>query len=279
LPVEIQDLTVRYGHTTALDRLSVRLPAGRIYGLIGRNGSGKSTLLSVLAAFRRASSGTVRVGGQDPFENESVTRQICLIRESGDVFGTATVDEVLGFAGALRPGWDRALADSLVDRFELPRRRTPDTLSRGQRSALACTLGLASRAPLTIFDESYLGMDAPSRYAFYQALLDDYAAHPRTVILSTHLVEEYGSLFEDVVMLHDPVALAGAGPAQPARRRRCAGRGRAGPGGGRGLAAGSAPADRHHPDPPPVLTRAAPAGVRPARPGRAPAGRCRPGPC
>lgn len=203
LPVEIQELTVRYGHTTALDRLSVRLPAGRIYGLIGRNGSGKSTLLSVLAAFRRADSGTVRVGGQDPFENESVTRQICLIRESGDVFGTATVDEVLGFARALRPGWDRALADSLVDRFELPRRRTPDTLSRGQRSALACTLGLASRAPLTIFDESYLGMDAPSRYAFYQALLDDYAAHPRTVILSTHLVEEYGSLFEDVVMLHE----------------------------------------------------------------------------
>ena len=62
--------------------------------------------------------------------------------------------------------------------------------------------GLAARTPLTIFDESYLGMDAPSRYAFYDELLADYARHPRTVILSTHLIEEFGSLFEEVVMIH-----------------------------------------------------------------------------
>jgi ABC-2 type transport system ATP-binding protein len=200
LTVEVKDLTLRYGRATALDRLSFTLDGGKIYGLIGRNGSGKTSLLSVLAAFRRASGGTVRVGGEDPYENERITRQVCLIRESGDIL-PERVHRVLAFARRLRPYWDQEYADRLVERFGLPLRKRTPQLSRGQRSALACILGLASRAPLTIFDESYLGMDAPSRYAFYEELLADYAAHPRTIILSTHLVEEFGSLFEEVVII------------------------------------------------------------------------------
>lgn len=201
LGVEVQDLTLRYGETTALDRLSVSLAPGKIYGLLGRNGSGKTSLMSVLAAFRRATAGTVRVDGEDPFENERITRQICLIREGGDMFVAERGDRVLALARALRPHWDQEYAERLVDRFELPLRRSPQKLSRGQRSALACVLGLASRAPLTMFDESYLGMDAPSRYAFYEELLADYAAHPRTIIVSTHLIEEFAGLFEEIVMI------------------------------------------------------------------------------
>jgi ABC-2 type transport system ATP-binding protein len=200
LTVEVKDLTLRYGKTTALDRLSLTLDGGKIYGLIGRNGSGKTSLLSVLAAFRRASSGTVRVGGEDPYENERITRQMCLIRETGDLL-PERISRVLAFARRLRPHWDQAYAERLVDRFKLPLGRRVARLSRGQRSALACTIGLASRAPLTMFDESYLGLDAPTRYSFYEELLADYAAHPRTIILSTHLIEEFGSLFEEVVII------------------------------------------------------------------------------
>jgi ABC-2 type transport system ATP-binding protein len=203
LNVQVSDLTLRYGDTTALDGLSLDLAGGKIYGLLGRNGSGKTSLLSVLAAFRRASVGAVRVAGKDPFENHRLTSQICLIRESGDVFESDRCHRVLAFARRLRPFWDQEYAERLVDRFQLPLRKRPQQLSRGQRSALACILGLASRAPLTMFDESYLGMDAPSRYAFYEELLADYAEHPRTVIISTHLIEEFGSLFEDVVMIHN----------------------------------------------------------------------------
>jgi ABC-2 type transport system ATP-binding protein len=202
LTVEVKDLTLRYGRTTALDRVSFSLDGGKIYGLIGRNGSGKTSLLSVLAAFRRASGGTVLVGGEDPYENERITRQVCLIRESGDVL-ELRCGRVLGFARQLRPHWDEDYARRLVERFKVPLRKNVRQLSRGQRSALACVLGLASRAPLTIFDESYLGMDAPSRYAFYDELLSDYAEHPRTIILSTHLIEEFGPLFEEVVMIDD----------------------------------------------------------------------------
>ena len=201
LDIEVTDLRLRYGRTSALEGLSFRLAGGKIYGLIGRNGSGKTSLLSVLGSFRRQTAGTVRIGGREPFENESITRQVCLIRESGDILDDHRCGAVLDLARRLRPNWDQGYAETLLRRFQLPTRKYPKKLSRGQRSALGCVLGLASRAPLTIFDESYLGMDAPSRYAFYEELLSDYADHPRTIILSTHLIEEFGSLFEEVVMI------------------------------------------------------------------------------
>ncbi|ASO22103.1 ABC-2 type transport system ATP-binding protein [Actinoalloteichus hoggarensis] len=200
LDIAVDGLRVDYGSFTAVRDLSFTLAGGKIHGLLGRNGSGKSTLLSVIAAFRKATAGSVRVGGQQPFENAEIVRQICFIRESGDTAG-GSVKASLDFAAAFRPNWDADYAEALLDRFEIQKKKSVDALSRGKKSALGVTLGLASRAPLTIFDESYLGMDAPSRYAFYEELLDDYLANPRTIVLSTHLIEEVGSLFEEVVIL------------------------------------------------------------------------------
>ncbi len=201
LGIEVDDLRLRFGDVHALDGLSFRLAGGKIYGLLGRNGSGKTSLLSVLAAFRRQTGGRVLIDGAEPFENAAMVRQICLIRESGDVYDTDRVRGVLRTAGQLRSTWDGEYAQRLVERFDLPLRKTVQSLSRGQKSALGIVLGMASRAPLTIFDESYLGMDAPSRYAFYDELLADYTAHPRTFIISTHLIEEVASLFEEVVII------------------------------------------------------------------------------
>ena len=101
----------------------------------------------------------------------------------------------------LRRGWDADYAEKLVERFQLSPKKRVQSLSRGQKSALGIVVGLASRASLTMFDESYLGMDAPSRYAFYEELLADYAAHPRTIVISTHLIEEVASLFEEVIII------------------------------------------------------------------------------
>lgn len=199
--IEVRDLRLRFGDVNALDGLSFHLSGGKIYGLMGRNGSGKTSLLSVLAAFRKATSGAVLINGQPPFENDAVVRDICLIRESGDVYDGERVGCMLDLAAQLRPNWDAEFAGKLMDRFKLPRRKRPQSLSRGQKSAVGIVLGLASRAPLTMFDESYLGMDAPSRYAFYEELLADYAIHPRTIIISTHLIEEVSSLFEEVLII------------------------------------------------------------------------------
>ncbi len=200
--VEVRDLTVRYGRTTALDGVSLTLEPGRIHGLLGRNGSGKTSLLSVLAAYRPATSGTVLVDGEDPFENPRVMAGTCLVRESGDHLDYKA-RETLRLAAAVRPRWDEQLAARLVERLRVPLDKKPSQMSRGQRSALGVVVGLASRAPLTMLDESYLGLDAPSRYAFYDELLADYAENPRTIIVSSHLIEEVERLFERVVVLEE----------------------------------------------------------------------------
>ena len=201
LGIEVQGLTVRFGDVTAIDDLSLNLAGGKIYGLLGRNGSGKTTLMSLIAAFMRAEQGRLLVGGEQPYENASVTEQVCLIRESGDFADQESVRGQLRRAKRFRPHWDGEFADRLLELFQVPNRRMVSRLSRGQRSALGITLGLASRAPVTMLDESYLGMDAPTRYAFYDVLLEDYMQHPRTFIISTHLIEEISRLFEEVVIL------------------------------------------------------------------------------
>ena len=199
--VQIRDLGVRYGRTEALTRVDLDLEAGLIHGLLGRNGSGKTTLLSTIAAFRRPSAGTVLVDGEIPWENTHVMAGTCLVRESGDVQAEVSMKDNLAFVAGARPHFDPELAGRLLDVFELDPRRRPSKLSRGKKSAFGAVVGLASRAELTIFDEVYLGMDAPSRYAFYDALIEDYVEHPRTIILSSHLIDEIQRLLESVVIL------------------------------------------------------------------------------
>jgi ABC-2 type transport system ATP-binding protein len=199
--IEVRNVSVRYGSTLAVDDVSLELASGKIYGLLGRNGSGKTSLLSAIASFRRPSAGTVLVDGVDAFENPRAMRQTSFIRDTLDVYDGDRVRTVLTFPGWVRPSWDADYAAKLLDLFQIPPGKRVSQLSRGQRSALGVVLGLASRAPLTILDESYLGMDAVVRNAFHQELLEDYLAHPRTVILSTHLIEEVADLFERVIIL------------------------------------------------------------------------------
>ncbi|MGC5617449.1 ATP-binding cassette domain-containing protein [Georgenia sp. Z1491] len=199
--VELDELGVRLGRTQALDGVTATIEPGAITGLLGRNGAGKSTLLGVAAALRRPTTGRVRVEGADPFENETLMEGTCLVREAGDLLTTEKVRTNVKFLRETRPRWDQAFADELLDAFEVDPKKSVDALSRGQRSAVAATVGLASRAPLTMFDEVYLGMDAPSRQLFYERLLADYAEHPRTIVLSSHLINEIEQLVEHVIIL------------------------------------------------------------------------------
>lgn len=190
---------------TGLDGATLTIRPGTITGVLGRNGAGKTTMLSLLAAFTRPTSGTVVVGPEgaqeDPWENPWITSGTQLVRESGDLMNDEKVTTSLRYYADMRPDWSAETAERLLDLFEVDVRKRPSALSRGKRSAVGATIGLATRAPLTIFDEVYLGMDAPTRYAFYDELLADYAEHPRTILLSSHLVEEVERLFEDVVVV------------------------------------------------------------------------------
>ena len=192
---------IRDDASTALDGASLTVRPGVITGVLGRNGAGKTTMLSLLAAFTRPTSGTVTVGPEgaqeDPWENPWITSGTQLVRESGDLMNDEKVATSLRYYADMRPDWNVGTAERLLDLFEIDVRKKPSALSRGKRSAVGASIGLAARAPLTIFDEVYLGMDAPTRYAFYDELLADYAEHPRTILLSSHLVEEVERLFEE----------------------------------------------------------------------------------
>ncbi|MGC4108031.1 MAG: ABC transporter ATP-binding protein [Thermomicrobiales bacterium] len=200
--IAVRHVGQRFGETAALDDVTFTIEPNRITGLLGRNGSGKTTLLSIMAAFRKPDTGGVFIDGDPLFENPVLTSQIAFIREGGDtVEGSEKVSEAFRYAAWLRPNWDADYAARLVETFQLPVKQRIDRLSRGQRSALGIILGLAARTPIAIFDETYLGLDAPSRYAFADAVLADYMEQPRTFILSTHLIEEMASLFESVLIL------------------------------------------------------------------------------
>jgi len=201
IAVATNGLTKRYGATTALADLDLEIRAGAITGLLGRNGAGKSTLLQLVAGFERPTSGRVLVDGEDPFDNAVTMAGTQLVREGGDTFTSEPVKDTLEWYRDLRENWDADLAASLVDAFELDTKQKVESLSRGQTSMVGAIVGLAARAPLTIFDETYIGMDAPNRETFYEALLTDYAAHPRTIVISSHLISEVERMFEDVVII------------------------------------------------------------------------------
>jgi ABC-2 type transport system ATP-binding protein len=199
--VEVRDVTKSFGSVTAIDQVSFSIEAGKIYGLLGRNGAGKTTIMQILTAQLFASSGEVKVFGEMPYENSRVLSQLCFVKESQKYPNNFRVIDVLEIGAVAFPNWDREYALTLAEAFRLPLKRKMRALSRGMLSAAGIIVGLASRAPLTIFDEPYLGLDAVARSMFYDRLLEDYTEHPRTVILSTHLIDEVSRLLEHVIVI------------------------------------------------------------------------------
>ncbi|MBO3665112.1 ABC transporter ATP-binding protein [Microbacterium stercoris] len=199
--IEVQGLTKRYKDTLALDAVSFAIEKDTIYGFLGRNGAGKTTAMSILTAQNFATSGSVRVFGDDPYENARVLSRVCFVRESQKYPDDATAKHALAAARLFFPHWDQQLADQLIEEFQLPLRTRIKKLSRGQLSAVGVIIGLASRAEITFFDEPYLGLDAVARQIFYDRLLADYAEHPRTILLSSHLIDEVANLVERVLVI------------------------------------------------------------------------------
>lgn len=224
--VTIRNLSHRYGPaipilgdaTQALEDVSLDIRPGTITGLIGRNGAGKTTLAGLVAGFRKAQTGSILVDGVAPWENATVTERITFMRDIGGVSEDDKIKETVYILEALRPNFDREYFDQLMDMFGVPFKKKPQNLSRGQRSALAASIALASRCDLTIVDEIHLGMDAVARRLFYDALMADYIAHPRTFVISSHLLDEIEHQLEDVIILHQG-RVAEAGTADDVRAR------------------------------------------------------------
>ena len=194
-----------YGQNTVLSGLDLTIQPGKIYGLIGRNGAGKTTLLSILTAQNTLDAGEVTYGGQPVWENQWALDHLCFSRELQPARNGAQnpqkVRDYLRAAAAFLPRWDREYAARLLEEFRLEPRKKIGQLSKGQMSMVTILVALASRAPVTILDEPVAGLDVVMRERFYRLLLDDYAETGRTFILSTHIIEEAASVFEEVLIL------------------------------------------------------------------------------
>ena len=199
--VEVNHLTKTFRNEKVIDDVSFSIQANKIYGLLGRNGAGKTTIMHILTGQLFASSGEIKVFGEHPYENNRVLRQLCFIKESQKYPDSFRVRDVIQLAEHFFPNWDRNYAYKLCKDFRLPLNRTMKKLSRGMRSSVGIIIGLASRAPLTIFDEPYLGLDAVARTMFYDYLIEDYGTSPRTILLSSHLIDEISEILEHVMVI------------------------------------------------------------------------------
>ena len=198
--IEVSNLVKKYGDKKILNEINLSLSEPKIYGLLGRNGAGKTTFMELLAGQTPLSDGYILVEGKEPFDNVQVASEICLIKEGGNFKPDLKIKQILKIYSKFYPSWDQALAEEMLRIYKLDMNAKIKTLSKGMESALGITAGLASKAPITIFDEPYIGMDAAARKKFYEILLEEYEAQPRTFIFSTHLIDEAALLFEEVII-------------------------------------------------------------------------------
>ena len=199
--VECNGLIKSYGKFKALDNVSVSIKENKITGLIGRNGAGKTTFLKILAGFWRESFGEVKVFNEKPFNNLVVSANTILIDEYMNFPDSLTLGEILEFGERFYEKWDSNFAHRLFKYFSFDEKQFYQNLSKGKRSTFNVIVGLSSRCALTLFDEPTTGMDAAVRKDFYRALLKDYLANPRTIIISSHHLEEIEDILEDILLI------------------------------------------------------------------------------
>lgn len=195
------NLELNYGRERVLHDMNFEINEPKIYGLLGRNGVGKTSLLSLIGSFREPTSGQILINDEVPFENARIMQGITFMYEKAFTGETNDPSSVIKDISRYRPALDLEYAMELLKKFKLEGKRSIAKLSTGQQSAFNVVVGLASRSPITIFDEVYLGMDAPARDLFYKELLKDQQLNPRIIFLSTHLVSEMDYLFDEVIII------------------------------------------------------------------------------
>ena len=205
--LECKGITKSFGTKQVLKGIELTIEPGKIYGLIGRNGVGKTTLLSVLTAQASSDEGTVTYDGQPVWENRDALDHLCFSRELNTIttFGpnTQKIKEYFRLASLYYPNWDQTYADELMKKFGINTKQPVCKLSKGMLSMVTITIGLASKADITILDEPVAGLDVVAREDFYKELIEEHAQSGRTFIISTHIIEEAADLFEEVIIMKD----------------------------------------------------------------------------
>jgi ABC-2 type transport system ATP-binding protein len=201
--VRIDSLTRRFGAKVALDGVSLTVPRGIVFGLVGANGAGKTTLIKHVLGLLRAVAGSVRVFGRDPVADPvGVLSRVGYLSEENDLPGWMRVEELLLYTRAFYPGWDDAYAERLRRDFELDPAARIKTLSKGQRARAGLLIALAYRPELLVLDEPSSGLDPIVRRDIMEAIIRAIAEEGRTVLFSSHLLNEVERVADRVAMIH-----------------------------------------------------------------------------
>ncbi len=202
--VEVNHLSRKFGKTEALVDVSLKLNEGVVYGLVGANGAGKTTLIKHLLGLLRCQQGSVRVFANDPIKNpQSVLSHIGYLSEDRDIPDWMTIAEFCDYVTAFHPSWDSNYANELLNTFELDRTKVIKNLSRGMRAQVALIGAVAHKPDLLILDEPSSGLDAIVRKDILNAVVRTISEEGRTVLFSSHLLEEVERLSDHVIMIQD----------------------------------------------------------------------------
>ena len=188
--IKVKNVSKSFNDSVILDDISIDFYENKIYGLLGKNGVGKTTLLNIITKQLISKSGTVEIFGQNINESDDVLDKLCIVREREFPESDILIKELFNTYSYFYKDYDKKLQEKLCDYFELDSRMLYRKLSRGMKSIVSNIIGICSNASITIFDEPTIGLDADNRQEFYKILLDSYIKNPRTIILSTHLINE-----------------------------------------------------------------------------------------
>jgi ABC-2 type transport system ATP-binding protein len=201
--IEVSHVSRRFGKTVALDDASLNVPHGVVMGLIGENGAGKTTLIKHILGLLKAKEGDVRVFGLDPVRDPvGVLGRIGYLSEMRDLPEWMRISELMRYSQPFYPDWDQAYAEELVETFELDSLQKIKTLSKGQRARTALLIALAHRPDLLLLDEPSSGLDPLVRRDIISAIIRTIAEEGRTVLLSSHLVDEVERVADSVAIIH-----------------------------------------------------------------------------
>lgn len=199
--IAMHGLTKKYRSLTVLDNIYLEIRENTITGIVGRNGAGKTTLMKMAAGFIRETGGSLEVFGEQPFNSLAVSANSIFIDDQMAFPDALSLGDILLECERFYANWDGELARRLMEYFTLPSAVKHRVLSKGKRSTFNAIIGIAARCPLTMFDEPITGMDSAARRDFYRALLKDYIAHPRTILVSSHHMEEMEGMLEEILVI------------------------------------------------------------------------------
>jgi ABC-2 type transport system ATP-binding protein len=210
--LETEGLQVRYGRTLVIDGLTLAVPRGSVFALLGRNGAGKSSLLRVLLGQRPAAAGRVLLLGEDPWRRRtSLMARVGVVPEEPDAPPEMTPSQLSTFCARLHARWDGAAVTERLRRFEVPTDRPFGRLSKGQKGAVMLALALGHGPELLLLDDPTLGLDVVARDAVFREVIGDLADRGTTVFVSTHDLRAIEGIADHVAILHGGrLALAGA---------------------------------------------------------------------